>query len=69
MAEVLAVKNWRESPHFDPQDRALLAFCEKITFEPGVMTAADLQSLRVVGYSEEQLLDIVLVCGYRHYIQ
>lgn len=68
MAEVLAVKNWRESPGFDAQDRALLAFCEKFTFESGFMTADDLQSLRAVGYSEKQVLDIVLISGYRHYI-
>lgn len=68
MTEVLAVKHWRESPNFDEQDRALLAFCEKVTFEPGFLTAADLQSLRAVGYSERQILDIVLICGYRHFI-
>lgn len=68
MTEVLAVKHWRESPSFDEQDRALFAFCERVTFEPGFLTAADLQSLRAVGYSERQILDIVLICGYRHFI-
>ncbi|MBI3300842.1 MAG: peroxidase-related enzyme [Deltaproteobacteria bacterium] len=68
MAEVLAVKHWRDSASFDAQDRALLAFCEKFTFESGFMTAADLHSLRTVGFSEKQALDIVLICGYRHYI-
>lgn len=68
MAEVLAVKHWRERPSFDEQDRALLAFCEKVTFEPGFLTAADLQLLRAVGYRERQILDIVLICGYRHFI-
>lgn len=62
------MKHWRESPSFDEQDRALLAFCEKVTFEPGFLTEADLQSLRAVGYSERQILDIVLICGYRHFI-
>jgi uncharacterized peroxidase-related enzyme len=49
-------------------DRALLAYSEKITFFPEQLTSGDLQSLRKAGYPEKQVLDIVLVTGYRHYI-
>jgi len=49
-------------------DRALLAYSEKITFFPEQLTSGDLNALREVGYPEKQVLDIVLVAGYRHYI-
>ena len=49
-------------------DRALLAYSEKFTFFPEQLTSGDLKFLREVGYSEKQVLDIVLVAGYRHYI-
>jgi len=49
-------------------DRALLAYSEKITFLPERLTSGDLNALREVGYPEKQVIDIVLVAGYRHYI-
>lgn len=49
-------------------DRALLAYSEKFTFFPEQLTSGDLNTLREVGYTEKQVLDIVLVAGYRHYI-
>ena len=49
-------------------DRALLAYSEQITFFPQHLTSGDLDTLRDVGYTEKQVLDIVLVAGYRHYI-
>jgi hypothetical protein len=49
-------------------DRALLAYSEKITFSSHHLTSGDLDTLREVGYTEKQVLDIVLVTGYRHYI-
>jgi uncharacterized peroxidase-related enzyme len=68
VTEVLAVKHWRENPGFDEQERGIFAFCEKLTLEPWSLIAADLESLRAVGFSERQVLDIVLVGGYRHFI-
>ena len=49
-------------------DQALLAYSEKITFSSDQLTSDDLQRLRDVGYTEKQVLDIVLVTAYRHYI-
>ena len=61
------LQDWREHLH-DPMDRALLAYSEKVTFFSQQLTSGDLDTLREVGYTEEQVLDIVLVAGYRHYI-
>jgi len=38
----------------------MLAYARKLTRTPGAMTEADLDSLRAVGLSEEQVLDVVL---------
>ncbi len=67
LEEVLNLQNWREHLR-DPMDRTLLAYSEKITFSPDRLTSGDLDTLREVGYTEKQVLDIVLVAGYRHYI-
>ncbi|MEE8350191.1 MAG: hypothetical protein V3R94_11505 [Acidobacteriota bacterium] len=67
MQEVLNLTSWREHFH-DPMDRTLLAYSEKITFTPEQLTRGDLNLLRDGGYSEKQVLDIVLVTAYRHYI-
>ncbi len=39
----------------------MVAFSRKLTREPWTMTAADLDSLRATGLSEEQTLDVVLI--------
>jgi uncharacterized peroxidase-related enzyme len=49
-------------------DRALLDYSEKFTFSPERLTSGDLHSLRGAGYTAKQVLDIVLLAGYRHYI-
>ena len=43
----------------------MAAYARKLTREPWAMTAADLDSLRATGLSEEQVLDVVaIVCMF-----
>lgn len=50
-----------DDPTLGPQERAMVAYSRKLTREPWTMTAADLDSLRATGLSEEQTLDAVLI--------
>ena len=45
----------------DPQTRGLLDFAAKLTREPASMKEADVQALRVLGLSDEQVLSVVLI--------
>ncbi len=42
----------------------MLEWVEKITFTPGQMTEEDVQRLRAVGFVDEDILEIVLICSY-----
>lgn len=46
----------------------MLEFSEKFTIDSSSFSAADLQALRDAGFTEKEVLDVVLACGYRHYI-
>ena len=46
----------------------MLEFSERFTIDSSSLTAGDLQALRDAGFTDKQALDIVLACGYRHYI-
>ena len=45
----------------DPQTRGLLDFAAKLTREPAAMKEADVQALRGLGLSDEQVLSVVLI--------
>lgn len=52
-----------------PEDeRAMLAFAEKLTNDPEAMTEADVRRLRDQGFSDENVYDIVLLTAYRNYL-
>jgi uncharacterized peroxidase-related enzyme len=52
-----------------PEDeRAMLAFAEKLTDSPAEMAEADVQRLREVGFTDENIYDIVLLTAYRNYL-
>ncbi len=46
----------------------MLEFAEKLTYDPRGMTEDDLDKLRGVGFSDENVVDIVLVTAYRNFI-
>jgi len=64
---VLEVQRWRESSRFDEIDRAILSIAERSTLEPWNSAPADLERLRDLGYTDLQILNVVLLCAYRHY--
>lgn len=67
-AEAVALyRDWHGVP-LGPQDKAMLEYSEKLTFAPWSMTDADLDALRDAGFSEENIVDIVLVAAYRNFI-
>lgn len=45
----------------DPQLRGILDFATKLTREPGSMQESDVQGLRDMGLSDEQVLSVVLI--------
>jgi uncharacterized peroxidase-related enzyme len=59
--------DWR-SAELSPADRVMLEFAEKLTGNPGAMTAQDAQALRDAGFDERGMLDIVLVTAFFNYV-
>lgn len=49
-------------------DRAMLVFAEKLTQDPEAMAEADVQDLRDLGFTDENVYDIVLLTAYRNYL-
>lgn len=52
----------------DSRRTALLAYAEKLTLNPGKMTADDLQPLREEGLSDRDVLDLCEVVAYYAYV-
>lgn len=49
-------------------DQAMLAYSDKLTRTPAEVTAADVESLRQAGFSDEQILSINLIAGYFNFV-
>lgn len=45
-------------------DRAMLAYCEKLTNTPASVTAEDIETLRRRGFTDAAMLDICQVAAY-----
>ena len=45
----------------------MLEYAEKLTIAPASMTEDDIESLRAVGWTDRDILDIVHVCAYFNY--
>ena len=59
--------DWRKAPLAE-DERAMLAFAEKLTVAPQNMSQADVAGLRSAGFSDVDILDIVLLTCYRNFI-
>jgi uncharacterized peroxidase-related enzyme len=67
-ADVLAlVRDWRSLPLPD-DERTMLAFAEKLNNTPWDVTEADVQRLREVGLTDENVYDVVLLTAYRGFM-
>jgi uncharacterized peroxidase-related enzyme len=60
-------KDWRRLD-LPKEDRAMLEFAEKLTFEPSRIGEDDVHALRAVGFDDLGIYDIVLVAAYRNFI-
>jgi uncharacterized peroxidase-related enzyme len=45
-------------------DKALLNFCTKLNGQPSKIKASDVEALRTYGFSEQQILEAVLIVGW-----
>ncbi|SVD32243.1 uncharacterized protein METZ01_LOCUS385097 [marine metagenome] len=62
MAEFIQ-NDWRKAD-LTVAERAMLEWSEKLTLTPAMMTEADIQGLRDVGWTDRDILDIAHVCAY-----
>lgn len=60
-------RDWRAAP-LNAVDTVLCAFAEKLTQQPAVMTAADLEPLRAVGLDDRAIHDATQIISYFNYI-
>lgn len=58
-----AKDDWRQMD-LTNAERAMLEWVEKLTIAPSQMTEADAQTLREVGWTDRDILDIAHVCAY-----
>ncbi len=62
-----AFKDWRALELAD-DDRVMLEFAEKLTFQPAQIDPSDIDALREAGFDDLGIYDIVLVTAYRNFI-
>ena len=60
-------KDWRRLD-LSSDDRTMLEFAEKLTFQPSGVEEADIEALRSAGFDDLAIYDIVLVTAYRNFI-
>jgi uncharacterized peroxidase-related enzyme len=63
---VAMVKNFRSAGLTD-EEVAIMAFVQKVTTQPAEMTEQDYDELRGYGFSDEEILDVVLACTARNF--
>ncbi len=60
------ISNFRAAP-ISSRAMSLLEFADKLTRAPGSMTEADVETLRALGLSDEDVLDLVQLVSYFNY--
>ena len=67
-AEELAaiVKDFHNAT-LSPEEVAIMVFAQKVTTEPGQMSEKDYEDLRRHGFSEEEILDVILASTARNF--
>lgn len=67
-AHVEHIKTDYRSAALDSRARAILEFAEKVTTKAPEVTADDLDQLRRLGLSDEEILDVVLITAYYNFM-
>lgn len=65
---VLAVQRDFRDAGLSPGDVEMLAYAEKIITNASAVTAADIDRLRAVGFSDQQISDIALCASFRAFV-
>jgi len=63
-----AIQNDYRTAGLTAREAALLDYAVKLTKEPRAVGCADLDTLRTIGYTDEQLVDAVQCIGYFNFI-
>lgn len=61
--QIDSLANWKQSTHFDAQERAALELAEEVTRGPGASKQA-IARLRLEGFEEEALVELVLTASF-----
>ena len=64
---VQLAKDWRKAD-LTERDKAMLEFAEKMTLDAAGMNQGEVQKLRKVGFTDEDILSIALLSAYRIFI-
>lgn len=51
-----------------PDEQVMLEFCEKVTLFRSTLERSDTERLRASGFSDYQILEVVLITAYRHFM-
>ncbi|MBM3342346.1 MAG: hypothetical protein FJY56_09575 [Betaproteobacteria bacterium] len=67
MQDVVQIGKDYTASRLDEQDKAMLAFATKINDAPQLLCRTDIERLRQVGFSDENILDIIASVAYRNF--
>ena len=65
--DVVQIGKDYQASGLDDQDKAMLAFAEKINDAPNLLSKDDIAYLRQVGFTDENILDIIASVAYRNF--
>jgi len=65
--DVVQIGSDYEASRLDEQDKAMLAFARKINDTPEQLCKPDIERLRQVGFTDENILDIIASVAYRNF--
>ena len=51
-----------------PADVAMLAYAEQLTLHPNELAESDVEGLRQHGFTDRDILDMVLITAYRNFV-
>ena len=66
--EAVAIKQDFRSAGLEPDDEALMEYCEKVTLWPHTATQADVDNLRAHGFTDSQVLEIAILIGFWNWV-
>lgn len=67
-AKVAAIESDYRNAAISIRERAILDYAVKLTVSPAEMQATDIDSLRDVGLSDDEILDVCQVASYYNFV-